>query len=111
MPTVWSSTFRQAKRLNRNKSKKIYLGVDWVGVRCSDRSPSYETTYVQHDPTVREAYKTQLLADKALTNLDIAVSIIEIDMSCYDSQDGWIFPVQYGIEATFKPAAEAIQIF
>jgi hypothetical protein len=57
-----------------------------------------------------EAYKTQLLADKALTNLDIAVSIIEIDMSCYDSQDGWIFPVQYGIEATFKPAANFIAI-
>jgi len=63
------------------------------------------------DKNEAEAYKTQLLADKALTNLDIAVSIIEIDMSCYDSQDGWIFPVQYGIEATFKPAAEAIQIF
>jgi hypothetical protein len=57
-----------------------------------------------------EAYKTQLLADKALTNLDIAASIIEIDMSCYDSQDGWIFPVQYGIEATFKPAANFIAI-
>lgn len=58
-----------------------------------------------------EAYKTKLLADKAFTNLDLAVSIIEIDMSCYDSQDGWIFPVQYGIEATYKPASEAIQIF
>ncbi len=57
-----------------------------------------------------EAYKTQLLADKALTNLDVAVSIIEIDMSCYDSQDGWIFPIQYGIEATHRPAHDSISI-
>ncbi len=62
------------------------------------------------DKSQAEAYKTQLLADKAFTNLDLAVSIIEIDMSCYDSQDGWIFPVQYGIEATFKPATDYIAI-
>lgn len=56
------------------------------------------------DKTEAEAYRDGLLADKALSFLTLAISIIECDMSCYDSQDGWIFPIQYGIPATVKPA-------
>ena len=87
-----------------NTTRQYVVVVTRTGITISNSILFYK------DKGEAEAYKTKLLDDKALSNLDVAVSIIEIDMSCYDSQDGWIFPVQYGIEATYKPASDSVAV-